>query len=68
MIWRACRSSPFELIFYGFTNLLFPRTANYLIQVQGAVSVLHYNKRVKKSQKSSFSSVSCNLEMQLKFE
>lgn len=68
MIQRACRPSPFELMFYGFTNLLFPRTANYLIQIQGAVLILYYNKTVRKPQESSFSSVYCSLEIQLKSE
>lgn len=68
MIWKACRSSPSELMFYRFTNLLFPRTANYLIQIQGAVSIPYYNKTMKKPQKSSFSSVLFSLEMQLKSE
>lgn len=67
MTWRAYKSSPFELMFYGFLNL-FPRTDNYLIQIPGAVSVPYYNKIVQKFQKSYFSSVSCSLERQLKSE
>lgn len=62
MTWKECRSSSFELMFYGFTNLLFPWNAIWAIHnvwIQSHIIIKQWKKKSEKKSHWDQMSVIC---------